>query len=964
MENAPNSLSLGIMEALYDRYQQNPQSVAADWRDYFDACNGNGAGDAAIRNGGFQRRPAIQAPSRAHAQPPPAAQNARNTPTRKSATSMEAELERVTRQIAIQHRVDKLIRNIRVRGHIVTRVDPLGKVEPEPAEITPFYYGLTEEDMEVPVFSERPTPGGVPLTVRKIITRFRNTYCRFIGCQFMHIDDLAVREWLQKRMEGTENRIKLDRDQQVRILTRLTDAVILEEFIQKKYIGAKSFSLEGAETLIPLLEIAIEKSATLGHEEILIGMPHRGRLNVLCNIMGKHPRRIFREFEDRDTEEFIGRGDVKYHQGYHSDWLTPGGQRVHLALAFNPSHLEFVGPVVQGRMRARHDREHDPEGRKGIVYLVHGDAAFAGEGIVQETLNLSELAGYNSGGTLHIIVNNQIGFTTDPNDARSCTYATDVAKMLQIPIFHVNGEEPESVAQAVNLALDFRNTFHRDVVIDMYCYRKRGHNEGDEPGFTQPVLYNEIAKRRTVREGYLQHLLKMGGVTKEEADEIAERRRKMLESELDVARSGAAFPRWDSAADEPGRPANRLRELWSLFKGGPEADVPEVETAVEQGRLRQLLERLTEAPTGFRVNPRLQQRFLDPRRAMADGERPLDWAAGEALAYATLLTNDGRRVRLSGQDSQRGTFSHRHAVWHDIHSGDQYCPFQHLAPDQAPFDVYNSPLSEAGVVGFEYGYSVGAPHSLTIWEAQFGDFSNVAQVYFDQFIASAEDKWKRLTGLVLLLPHGLEGTGPEHASGRIERFLTLAADDNIQIAQPTTPANFFHLLRRQVLRPWRKPLVVYTPKSMLRHPEAVSPLKDLAEGAFQRFIADNEVNPAEARRVLLCSGKIYYDLLAKRRDSGRRDVAIIRLEQLYPLRTQHWEAALSPYDEEIDVVWVQEEPENSGAWRWLRAQHCPKLIGRFPLRGVTRPASASPATGSHNAHKIEQERLVNAAFAN
>ena len=948
MDTNLNSLSLGFLESLYEEYQADPSRVSPQWRQYFESMkSGNGSGHRTL-----QLHPS--APLQ------PATIDRSNGDHHFGCPCPE--LERATRQIAIQHRVDKLIRNIRVRGHIVTRVDPLGKVNPDPPEINPFYYGLTEDDMDMPIHSERPTPDGQPLTVRKIITRMRNTYCRFIGAQFMHIDELAVREWLQKRMESTENRIKLDREQQLRILTRLNDAVIFEEFIQKKYIGAKSFSLEGAETLIPLLEIAIEKAGSVGIEEILIGMPHRGRLNVLCNIMGKSPRRIFREFEDRDTERFIGRGDVKYHLGYHSDWITAKGHRVHLALAFNPSHLEFVGPVVQGRMRARHDRIGDTNGSRGMVFLIHGDAAFAGEGIVQETINLSELKGYSTGGTIHIIVNNQIGFTTDPSDARSSVYATDVAKMLQIPIFHVNGEEPEAVAQAINLAIDFRMTFRRDVVIDMYCYRKRGHNEGDEPTFTQPLLYSEIAKRRGVREGYMQHLLKMGGVTKEEAEEIAERRRKILEAELDVARSDEVIPPWDEEhPHEKGRPDNELRRLWSAYKGGPEENVADVDTTVPLERLRELLLKLTEVPKGFRVNPKLQ-RLLDQRRAMANGERPFDWATAEALAFATLVT-EGHPVRLSGQDCQRGTFSQRHSVWHDVHDGRSYCPLANLSPDQARCEIYNSPLSEAGVLGFEYGYSVGTPDGLVIWEAQFGDFSNVAQVYIDQFIASAEDKWKRLTGLVLFLTHGLEGTGPEHASARLERYLSLAAEDNIQVAQPTTPANFFHLLRRQVLRPWRKPLFVMTPKSMLRHPEAVSPIEELATGGFQRLIPDPAVDPKNVRRILMCTGKVYYDLLAERRATGRNDVAILRMEQLYPLKTQHLEDLLAPYADGTDLVWVQEEPENGGAWRWLRSRFCPKMLGRFPLRGVSRPASASPATGSANAHKIEQERLVKAAFA-
>jgi 2-oxoglutarate dehydrogenase E1 component len=672
-------------------------------------------------------------------------------------------------------------------------------------------------------------------------------------------------------------------------------------------------------------------------------------LNVLANIMGKSPRQIFREFEDLDPELHIGRGDVKYHLGYSSDWRTTAGDNIHLSLCFNPSHLEFVNPVAVGRMRAKQDRARDLDREHGLVILIHGDAAFAGEGIVQETLNMSELEGYRIGGTIHVIVNNQIGFTTPPEQGRSSVYASGLAKMLQIPIFHVNGEDPEAVAQVVRLALDFRKTFKRDVVIDMYGYRRHGHNEGDEPAFTQPLLYRAIAQRKSVREGYLDHLLALDGVTGEEADRIAEERRKHLDDELSVARSEDYVPR-----------AQRYTGIWSGYRGGPESEAEDVETGVIRERLEALLEKLSRTPEDFHPHKRLVQ-WLKQRHEMGEGERPLDWSAGEALAFATLLT-EGLRVRVSGQDCERGTFSHRHAVLRDIENGGRYVPLAHLAPGQAPFEVVNSSLSENGVLGFEYGYSLDWPDGLVCWEAQFGDFANAAQVIIDQFLASAEDKWNRLSGLVMLLPHGFEGQGPEHSSARLERFLTLAAEDNMQVAYPTTPAQFFHLLRRQVVRPWRKPLVVMTPKSLLRNPSVVSPLEEFTGGQFQRVIADAGNKPKAVKRVLLCSGKVFYELSQAREEKKRRDVAIVRVEQLYPLPVKPLQEALKNYADGTPVCWVQEEPDNMGAWRFMRHQLGASLFERLPFSGISRPASASPATGSASSHKLEQQKIIDGAL--
>src|SRR5215813_3915481 len=929
-EELPNSVSLEFVEALYDDYLRDPKSVSEDWRTYFQRLSqGNGFTKTERLTPSFKSWSIFNPPAK---------------------TGNGAVAEEATTAV-LQERIDQLIRNYRVRGHMAAQLDPLGIPRATPPELNLDFYGLTEADMNR-LFACEAMCGGGRLTLHEILERLRNTYCRSIGVQFMHIDDSFVRHWLQERMEGTSNRIHLTHDEQIRILTRLTDAVIFEEFIRKKFIGAKSFSLEGAESLIPLLDLSIERAGEHGIDEIVLGMAHRGRLNVLANIMGKSPRQIFREFADLDPDLYVGgRGDVKYHLGYSSDWETVSGGKIHLSLCFNPSHLEFVNPVGLGRMRAKQDRAGDTERQRGLVILISGDAAFAGEGVTQETLNLSQLDAYTVGGALHIILNNQIGFTTSSSETKSSIYASDVAKMLQIPIFHVNGEDPEAVAQVVHLAMDFRRTFKRDVVVDMWCYRRLGHNEGDEPFFTQPQMYRAIKQRKPVREGYLEHLLKLGGVTREEADEIAVRRHDNLERELSKATSDS----YKAPSDVP-------RGIWSGYLGGLDDDVEDVDTSVDRDRLVELLEMQTTIPLDFHPHPKIEA-GIRLRRQMARGERPLDWAAGEALAFATLAT-EGARVRLSGQDTERGTFSHRHAVLHDVENGRTYRPYQNLAPEQAPIEIYNSPLSETGVLGFEYGYSLDTPDGLVAWEAQFGDFWNAAQVIVDQFIATAEDKWRRLSGITLLLPHGMEGQGPEHSSARLERFLELAAEDNIQVVQPTTPAQFFHCLRRQVLRRWRKPLIVMTPKSLLRHPRVVSDLNDFATGRFERILPDaNSGSGVEIGRILMCSGKIYFDLDKERQRLQRNDVAILRLEQLYPLGDEILAAALRSYRDGTDVYWVQEEPENMGAWPFLKLRFGDAIFDRLPFKGISREASASPATGSHSSHRKEQEQLIAAAFA-
>lgn len=911
--NNPNTLSLSYADRLWHDWQADPASVPPAWRDWFAAQGG--------------------------ATPPSPEYRASGHPD--------------DRALEDQNKVDQLVRNYRVRGHGIARLDPLSEPPPAPPELTLEYYGFGEADLDR-VFAAGTLSPGDMLPLREIQRRLHAIYSRYIGVQYMHIDDLEVRQWLQARMEPTENRLELPPETQRRILQRLIDAEIFEEFIQNKYLGAKRFSLEGGETVIPLLDLAIEHAGRQGVDNIVIGMAHRGRLNVLANLMEKNPRRIFAEFEDADAEQFLGYGDVKYHIGQHSDWTTESGEIVHLALCFNPSHLEFVSPVALGRVRARQDRVGDAGHEKSLAILIHGDAAFIGQGVSQETLNLSQLKGYECGGALHVVINNQIGFTTDQHDARSTRYCTDVARMLQTPIFHVNGEDPEAVAQVVALALDFRREWRRDVIIDMYCFRRRGHNETDEPAFTQPLLYEAIRRRPSVRAGYLDRLTRSNHITLEMAEQMAVSRRQHLQATLDEVRETTQAPK-------PAVQRKRvLGPVWRVYQGGPEPGGPPVLTGVDRARLQEVLRSLAAVPTGFTPHKKIE-RLLEQRRAIAAGDQPVDWAAAESLAFGTLA-REGHPVRLSGQDSQRGTFSHRHSVLHDVRNGARHAPLQHLAPGQAPVETINSPLSETAVMAFEYGYSLTYPEALVIWEAQFGDFCNVAQPIIDQFVTSGETKWGMLSGLVLMLPHGMEGMGPEHSSARLERFLGLAAGDNVQIANPTTPAQLFHLLRRQVWRTWRKPLVIFTPKSLLRHPECVSPLDELTDGAFQPVLADPAAPaPDRVSRVLVCSGKVYYDLVEERRRRGRDDVAVLRLEQPYPLPASALIEAVARYRDGAELVWVQEEPANMGVWPYLRYRFGERFLGR-PLVGVCRPEAASPATGSAGAHKIELALLMDRVF--
>jgi len=849
-----------------------------------------------------------------------------------------------------QERVDKLVRAYRERGHVLADLDPLGIRKEVHPELTLEHYGFKEEDLDTKFAVQlgQETSGR---SLGDIVTTLEKIYCQGIGAQFMHIDDLEVQEWIRIRLEQTGGDFKMVKDEQIRILRKLTDAEVFENFLHRKFVGAKRFSLEGSESLIPLLDYAVEEAGNHKIDEVVIGMAHRGRLNVLVNVMGKPAAQVFREFQDIDAELHRSRGDVKYHLGYGSNRVTTSGHEVHLSLCFNPSHLEFVAPVALGRVRAKQDRYGDTERARALPVIIHGDAAFIGQGVNQEVFNMTELPGLRIGGTVHVILNNQIGFTTDPTDSRSSKYCSDIARMLDTPIFHVNGEHPEAVCRVIRMAMEFREKFKRDVVIDMYGYRKYGHNEGDDPAFTQPLLYRHIKRRKTVREAFVDNLMIFGGLTKEESVDIATDSKNRLEEALAASKRD----------DYQFKHVSFGKGLWQPYKGGPDKAVPQGDTTYPLEKLVALTHKITELPASFTAHNKIM-RFLKQQREMAKGT--VNWGTGEALAFASLL-NEGAHVRLVGQDAERGTFSHRHAVLHDNKNGNRYIPLKHLSEKQGRFEVYNSPLTETAVLGFEYGYSLEMPEGLVIWEAQFGDFVNVAQVIIDQFISSSEDKWSRLSGLCMFLPHGYEGQGPEHSSARLERFLMLSAEDNIQVVNLTTPAQLFHCLRRQVLRPLRKPLIVMSPKSLLRHARAVSSMEELAEGRFQRVIPESgNIDAKKVKRVLLCSGKIYYELLEKREKEGIENVGIVRLEQYYPLPIPELADALSVYPKDVPVVWVQEEPLNMGAWSFLllRLGEVLKGNGRHPFNRVARPESASPATGSAASHKNEQELLLNQAF--
>ncbi len=945
--DAVSPANLAFAEELYFQYARDPGSVTPEWRRYFEQLE-----RTTPRNG-------TAAPSLTAVVPPTSfARSVFDGPPPSAPGAIQS---RISVRL-LSERVQRLVEGYREFGHLFADLDPLGIIKRGAPELALADYGLAQEDLDL-VFSSENVAGPDRKTLRDLVDLLRETYCRKIGVQLGHLHDLELRSWLLHRIESSRNRLALSRAERMKILEQVIGAEVFEQFLQNKFLGSKRFSLEGAESLIPMLERLVERAARSNVSEIVIGMAHRGRLNVLANVLKKPASQIFAEFQDKldnvDPGDNSGGGDVKYHLGYSIDRVFGSGadeHKIHLSLTFNPSHLEWVDTVVQGRVRAKQDRLVDTARTRALPILIHGDAAFAGQGIVAESLNMSELDGYRVGGTVHIVVNNQVGFTTSPQNGKSTTYATDVAKMLQIPIFHVNGEDPEAVAVVVDLAVDFRQRFHRDAIIELWCYRKLGHNEGDEPSYTQPVMYRVIGHKPSIRAAYLAHdaanpSADGAPITVEETDAIAAAKRKELEAELEVA----------TRLEAPPRPS-QFAGAWSRLRGGADAEAPDVPTAASPAAIQEVVRALVKTPPDFHVHPKLQKLIVEARGAMGAGEKPLDWGMGEALAFGTLLLG-GTRVRLSGQDSRRGTFSHRHAVMYDYEDGHEYTPLAHIAPKQGVFEVRDSPLTEGGVLGFEYGYSLDMPEGLTIWEAQFGDFVNAAQVIIDQFISSSEAKWHRVSGLVMLLPHGMEGQGPEHSNARLDRFLNLCVNDNLQVCNLTTPANYFHALRRQVLRPYRKPLIIMSPKSLLRHPAATSPLSEFVEGKFQHIIPDPVVtDPSKVKRILLCTGKIYYDLIAAREARTYDDVAIIRLEQLFPLRRHDLMEILARYPKGTPVVWVQEEPKNMGAWAYVNRELPPLLAASHPWSGITRPLSASPATGSAKRHTREQTRLVADAF--
>jgi 2-oxoglutarate dehydrogenase E1 component len=848
--------------------------------------------------------------------------------------------------VRLQVAAVRLITTYRDLGHLMAETDPLadGPMPELPWALSMDRFAVSENDLNGMVDTSMFFGMAGRETLGYVLQALRETYCRSIGVEYMHMQSFEQRKWLASRMEPTRNRPNVTRSKQFRTLMTLHWAEMFEQFLHRKYVGQKRFSLEGGETLLPILDAIVERSPSLGIKEIVIGMAHRGRLNVLANLLQKPFEEIFNEFEDMYLPESTrdGDGDVKYHMGFSADIKTTDGGSVHLSLAANPSHLEAVNPVVEGRVRAKQRKHGDTERFSGVPLIIHGDAAMAGQGIVMETMNLANLHGYRTGGTVHVVVNNQIGFTTQPRDARSTQYCSDVAKFIQAPVFHVNGEDPEACVYAAQLALEFRQEFKTDVVIDMLCYRKYGHNEGDEPSFTQPVMYKKIMAKIGIAKTYTKQLVERGDMKQEEADAIDASFSARLEAALKEVKSSP--PRKKGMKGYSGTWTGLSNEYSHL----------PVSTSVRGEVLDRIAERIVTVPAGFEMHPKLKG-ILGARRDNVVGRKSIDWGTAEALAYGSLVL-EGYPVRLSGQDSRRGTFSHRHAYLYDYNNGRSFCPLTQLDPQQAVFDVYDSCLSETGVLGFEYGYSLDAPDSLCMWEAQFGDFANGAQVIIDQFIASGESKWNRGSGIVLLLPHGHEGQGPEHTSARLERFLQLCAEDNMQVCNFTTPAQCFHAFRRQVKRPFRKPMIVMTPKSLLR--TSLSPMEDFITGQFHEVIDDTTVKPHEVKRVLICSGKVYFDLLAKRDEAKRNDVAIVRLEQIYPWPEQQLKAVLGKYPQ-AERVWVQEESQNNGAWFFVE----PRLRDMgFDAKYCSRDASSSPATGSHHVHKIEQDSLVDAAL--
>jgi 2-oxoglutarate dehydrogenase E1 component len=913
-----------FVEELYERYLEDPASVDPEWRAQFDSWQQGGNGKDVP-----------------HAPIVAAFENL----TRHAAAPAVAAADDKSLKVL------QYIRAHRVLGSRYSQLDPLKRLERTPVpELELSFYGFTEADMDRE-FSPGSWQGAKgPMKLRDIVEAVKRTYCGTIGIEYMYISSTEQKRWIQQRFEGTLSTPRLSAGEKRYILERLTAAETLERYLHTRYVGQKRFSGEGGESMIPMLDTIIENAGAAGAKEVVIGMAHRGRLNVLVNNLGKIPADLFSEFEGKHAHE-LAAGDVKYHQGFSSDIKTAGGT-VHLTLAFNPSHLEIVNPVVEGSVRARQHRRGDHSGDEVLPLLIHGDAAFAGQGVVMETLALSQTRGYKTGGTVHIVVNNQIGFTTsDTRDARSSLYATDIAKMIEAPVFHVNGDDPEACVMVAAIALEYRRKYHRDVVVDLVCFRRLGHNEQDEPFVTQPLMYKKIAQHPGTRKLYAEKLEREGVIAQGYGDELV----TSVRAALDAGKGTNPKILYGL------KPA--LAIDWAPFIGVDWRQP--AETAVPLAKLKQLAARLTDIPPDFKLHPSVE-RLLAARREMGEGKAPLDWGMAENLAYASLV-DEGHPVRLSGQDSGRGTFAHRHAVLHDQNrerwDAGAYVPLQNIRSGQANFVVIDSVLSEEAVLGFEYGYASAQPFELVIWEAQFGDFANGAQVVIDQFIASGEAKWGRLCGLAMFLPHGYEGQGPEHSSARLERYLQLCAEHNIQVCVPSNAAQFFHMIRRQVERPMRKPLIVMTPKSLLRKKEASSPLSDLASGGFQVIIPEVEkLAPKKVKRVVFCAGKVYYDIAAERAKRGVDDIAIVRIEQLYPFPHEEFQAQIDLYPNAKSVVWCQEEPGNQGAWHRIQHYLLRHMRPDQELSYAGRASSASPAVGYLQLHNEQQKELVEAAL--
>ena len=924
------------VEDLYESYLLDPNSVSDHWRTYFDNVN---------------RVPSVDGgnhPDIAHAPIVASfAERAKQGPIRKVSDSVDAEMGR--KRVAVQ----QLIAAYRNVGNRWANIDPLKRTErPDIPELNPAFYGFSDGDMDIVFNISNTYFGKDTMTLRDLLQALRETYCGTIGAEVMYIADQKIKKWWQEKLESVRSTPRFNLEEKRQILDRVTAAEGLERYLQAKYVGQKRFSLEGGESFIASMDELIRGAGIKGIQEIVVGMAHRGRLNMLVNVLGKMPKDLFAEFEHTAPED-LPSGDVKYHQGFSSDISTPGGP-VHVSLAFNPSHLEIVDPVAEGSARARMERRGDLNGDQVLAVLVHGDASIAGQGVVQETLAMSEVRGYSTGGTVHIVINNQIGFTTsDPRDLRSSLYCTDIMKVIDAPVLHVNGDDPEAVVLATQLALDFRSTFKKDVAIDIVCFRKLGHNEQDSPAMTQPLMYKIIAAHPGTRKMYADKLETQGIIAAGGGDLMVKEFRAAMDEGKQTSDPVLSNFKGKFAVD------------WSPFLNKKWTD--HADTAIPLAEWKRLAARITTIPADFKAH-HLVEKVIADRAAMGRGEINVDWGMGEHMAFASLVAS-GYPVRLSGEDSGRGTFTHRHAVLHDQNREKwdigTYVPLHHVAKDQAPFTVIDSILSEEAVLGFEYGYASAEPNTLTIWEAQFGDFANGAQVVIDQFIASGEVKWGRVNGLVMMLPHGYEGQGPEHSSARLERFMQLCADTNMQVVQPTTAAQIFHVLRRQMIRQFRKPLILMTPKSLLRNKEAASPLVEFTKGQFQTVLPDTDasLDPKQVTRLIICSGKVYYDLVKVRADKKSTDTAIIRLEQLYPFPHKAIATELKKYAQLEEVVWCQDEPQNQGAWFFVQHNILENMGDGMRLAYAGRPASASPAVGYAHLHQEQQKSLLNSAFA-